>query len=175
MRRCRSLCSESTRRKVDAGEDFIPLVMKAQSRRNLQKIMPSIPLDSDTFAFSAFATWIAACSPYSQGEWGKNNRTNSEDMIRNIAEKLIDPSQGRYEADGALSDPPPPSAQSSKSMAGVMPLKGKNAEAELRVYVFPHIFSSRDGRSLQVNTSPLVKHVMCRHCESTAVSLHSTL
>jgi hypothetical protein len=67
-------------------EDYVPYVLKSQARRNLQKIIALIPLDSDAFSFSVFMNWLVKHSPYDNAfEKGVDKR----DAIHKMIEKSL--------------------------------------------------------------------------------------
>ena len=96
MRRCKSLCTPKTRTAVtDNPGEYVPYIMRAQARRNLQKIVPLIPLEADTFNFNVFLTWLTRNSPYTM------KKDALPEMIGKIAASLADEGQARLESDGA--------------------------------------------------------------------------
>ena len=89
MRRCKSLCTARTRRDIEEYPGgFVPSGTKAQARRNLQKLLPFMPLDSDLFTFGTWLSWVESKNPF-RNKLGEN-KTRLPDMIRAIATQIAD-------------------------------------------------------------------------------------
>ena len=106
------------------GQDYIPYVMRAQARKNLQKIVPLIPLDADTFNFSVFLTWLEKSSPYRQYEKGNLAR-----MISDVARTIADDGQANLEAAAAASEADMPSGDALRALAGAVAEPKPKAQA----------------------------------------------
>ena len=111
MRRCKALCAARTRRDVDETPgSFIPFVMKSQARRNLQKILAFMPLDSDPFTFGTWLSWLESKSPF-QNKFGET-KTSLPDMIRSVAGQIGDDAQSMTDKRGAIAEGDLPSTRS---------------------------------------------------------------
>ena len=81
--------------------DFCPYIMRSQARRNLQKLIPYVPLDSDTFNFSVVLQWIQAKRPHQRSEYGSQDESLPS-MIRRVAVTIADPGQAHVEVNAAI-------------------------------------------------------------------------
>ncbi|CAK0858692.1 unnamed protein product [Prorocentrum cordatum] len=85
--------AEMMRREISQNaEEYCPYIMRAQARRNLQKIVPFVPLDSDTFSFSVFLAWITTQSPCKRAEQSTSGECLSN-MTHTVAALLADQGQ----------------------------------------------------------------------------------
>ncbi|CAK0858357.1 unnamed protein product [Prorocentrum cordatum] len=99
MRRCKSLCTPKTRSALtDNPGECVPYVMRAQARRNLQKVVPLMPFDCDTFNFNVFLTWLTRNSPYTM------KRDALPEMICKVAASIADESQAHLESGPASAE-----------------------------------------------------------------------
>ena len=107
MRRCASLRTAKTRKALAANPgDYVPYVLKANARKNLQKILAMVPLDGDMFSFSIFLGWLTKHSPYdNKFEAGVDKRDALAKMIQQIADSIADPGQANLEVQSALMQP----------------------------------------------------------------------
>ena len=156
MRRCQALCTPKVRTSsMESPGDYVPYVMRAQARRNFQKVVPLIPFEADTFNFNVFLTWLVNNSPYTMKKDGLI------EMISKVASGVVDESQAGLEAEAAASEAaiipdaslralgrrgspgiPDPSAAAAKD-ALVVTLE------DLRNYAFDKLHSGRAPRSLE--------------------------
>ena len=72
--------------------------MRSQARRNLQKIVPLVPLDADTYNFNVFLTWLVNNSPFAMKKGGL------PEMIAKIAASVGDEGQAHLEATAAAAE-----------------------------------------------------------------------
>eukprot|EP00959_Pyramimonas_sp_CCMP1952_P341793 7159999-Pyramimonas_sp.AAC.1 len=99
MRRCKSLCTPKTRSALtDNPGEYVPYVMRAQARRNLQKVVPLMPFDCDTFNFNVFLTWLTRNSPYTM------KRDALPEMICKVAASIADEGQAHLESGPASAE-----------------------------------------------------------------------
>ena len=100
MRRCKALCTAKTRQAIrDNSQDYSPYIMKAAARRDLQKIIPFVPLDADTFSYNVFLTRLEKKSPYEM-----KGRGALPEMITQVAATIADDGQANLEAGPAASE-----------------------------------------------------------------------
>ena len=108
MRRCLSLCTAKTRESASySTNNYVPYIMKAQARRNLQKIIPFVPLDVDTFNFGVWFAWLSKFSPYQMSK-GSAGLT---EMVSKVATSIADPGQADLELQSLPADLELPNAQ----------------------------------------------------------------
>ncbi len=128
MRHCAALCTPKTRRShAENPGSYVPYIMAQQARKNLQKIVPHVPFEADTFNFGVFLAWLQVDSPYRQSE-GQMALGN---MVGKVAEKFADEGQAQLEHRNVENDPPPPSAPTIRTFARTMPRPQAKAGAQL--------------------------------------------
>jgi hypothetical protein len=154
MRRCKSLCVPRSRREIDDHPGaHVPFVMKAQARRNLQKILPYIPLDSDMFTFGTWISWLEAKSPFQNAFGG--TKTCLPDMIKDIAMQIADEGQTALDRHAAIDEGNLPSSAAIQSYAGTRKTKGDVGRAfevtidDLKQFSFQKLHSSPQPRTLE--------------------------
>lgn len=97
-RRCKALCTSYVRSALEENcTEYIPYMMKQQARRNLQKVVTLIPLNSDTSTFDIFLSWLQQFSPYSQAKKGAREKDSIKNMIIQVAKSIADPGQAALE------------------------------------------------------------------------------
>jgi hypothetical protein len=100
MRRVLSLCSSTVRQEQSQNEGlFTPYIVRSQTKRDMQKLFPHIPLNADRFNFNVLFAWMAKNSPYFY-----EGPDNMAVMIRKVAASLADPGQTELDTDAAAAE-----------------------------------------------------------------------
>jgi len=129
MTRCLALCTAKTRKNATRNiDDYVPYILRAVARRNLQKIIGLVPLEADSNVFAIFLTWLSKHSPYdSVFEKGVDKRNALPQMILKIADSIADPGQAALEAPLAANQLPLLADESTiREMASALPRRSAN-------------------------------------------------